>query len=433
MTREPEWKAPVPLVAGIVALVLLFGGVGGWSVGTKLAGAVIATGTIQVERNRQVVQHPDGGVVKALLVRDGDQVAAGDVLIRLDDNRVASELAIVEGQLREMATRRARLAAERVGADTMTFPETLLNAATADPEIRVQMDGETALFDARREALNQQIDLLRQQNMQITNRVDGIRAQVRALTRQRDLVSDDLVDQRKLLTQRLVPASVVSGLEREDAALEGQEGRLLAEIAELQSQVTANEIARLQLLTARREEAVTTERDLQFSEIELSERFISLKDRLSRMELRAPVAGIVHDSQIFAEQAVIQPAEAILYIVPQDQPLIVEARVMGNDIDDVHIGQEVAMRFSAFSQQGKDPVTGKVINMSADALTDEATGQSYYAVDIRPDPEGLALLEPDETLLPGMPVETYLRTRDRTAFAYLTEPFTAFFDRTFRE
>lgn len=432
-TPEPTWTARAPLTVGILALVTLVGGLGGWSVGTTLSGAIIAEATVEVESNRQVVQHPDGGVVQRLLARDGDMVAAGELLLRLDDTRARSELAVVEGQLRELAARRARLRAERAGAAEIAFPPDLLALAARDAEVRAQVEGERALFVARTETLAQQIELLGQQNAQIASRIEGIEAELAALERQGALIARDLVDQRQLLEQRLTQASRVSSLERDAAGIDGQIGRLRAEIAELQGQITANEIAALQAATQRREEATGAERDLQFSEIELAERRITLLDRLSRTELRAPVSGIVYDAQIFAEQTVIQPAEPLLYIVPQDQPLVVAAKVNAIDIAEVHIGQEVSMRFVAFDQQGRLPAEGRVVRVSADAITDEQSGAPYYAVDIRPEAAALEDLRAGEELLPGMPVQAFLKTRDRTALAYLIEPFGAFFERTFRE
>jgi HlyD family secretion protein len=222
-------------------------------------------------------------------------------------------------------------------------------------------------------------------------------------------------------------------LEREAAQIDGQIGRLTAEIAELEGQITNNALSELQLRTARQEEARTAERDLQFSKIELSERRVELLDRLARTELRAPVGGIIYESQVFAEQAVVTAAEPIMYIIPQDQPLIVSARINSIDIDAIHVGQDVSMRFEAFDQKGRQPAPGTVVRVSADAITDRATGAQYYAVDIRPSPAALETLRAGEELLPGMPVQAFIRTRDRTAFAYLAEPLTAFLENSFRE
>jgi len=431
--NQPTWPARAPLFVGILAVVLLLGGLGGWSVGTTLAGAVIAPARVEVESNRQVIQHPDGGVVRDILARNGDRVEAGEMLLRLDGRRLESELAIVEGRLRGLIARRARLIAERGDANSVDFSAELVEQAETDPEVRGLIEGEAALFAARFESLEQQSRLLDEKNEQIANRIVGNESQLAAFERQRDLVASELINKRKLFEGGLTSASSVLELEREVARIEGETGRLAADIAGLKGEVTGNEITRLQLWTTRREEATSAERELQFSEMEMNERRIALLERVSRMDLRAPVAGIVYESQVFAEQAVVQPADPVMYIVPQDQPLIVSARVNSIDINKVYVGQDVALRFTAFDQEGREPTPGQVIRVSADSIVDDTTGSNYYAVDIRPSVQAIEDLRVGEELVPGMPVDAFIRTRDRTALAYLADPFTAFFERTFRE
>ncbi|HMO70058.1 MAG TPA: HlyD family type I secretion periplasmic adaptor subunit [Paracoccaceae bacterium] len=425
-----EWSARGALSSGIAALVLLVGGLGFWGSQAEISGAVLASGMIQVESNRQVIQHPDGGVVAAILVKEGDTVAPGDVLIRLDGSRIQSELAIVEGQLREIAARQARLEAERDAAGEIVFPAELL--ATATPEMRRQVEGEQALFAARNEALAQQEALLAEQNAQIGNRIAGTEAQIEALRTQGGLIGRELEDQQRLYDQRLAPAGRLLELQREEAGIRGQIGRLEAEIAELRGQSAANGIQLVQLKTQRREEAVATLRDLQFREVELAERRLVLTETLSRLEVRAPVGGIVYNSQIFALQSVVQPAQAIMFIVPQDQPMVIQARIEAISIDEVRPGQEASLRFAAFDQRRVPELFGAVTRIAADVSQDEATGMHYYAVEVAPWPEELDKLG-DHVLLPGMPVEIFLKTGDRTALAYLVQPLTAFFDRAFRE
>ena len=428
----PSWGARLPMVAGLTALVLLVGGLGAWSVQARIAGAVVTSGMIQVESNRQVVQHPEGGVVGAILVREGDSVAAGDVLVRLDGSRQQAEFDIVEGQLRELAARQARLRAERDGDDEIRFDPTLLALAAADPQVAENVAGERALFTARLEAMAQEARLLDEQNTQIDNRVAGIEAQLSALGEQFALMDTEVENQESLLARQLTQAARVSELQRERAGLRGQIGRLEAEIAELRGQAARNEIARLQLETRRREEAVTGLRDLQFREIELMQRRQILQETLSRLDIRAPVSGLVYDSRIFALQSVIRPADPLMYIVPQDQPLVVQARVEALAIDQVHRGQEASLQFSAFDLRQTPEVIGVVTRISADAITEERTGISYYAIEILPLEGELAKLE-DAALLPGMPVEVFLQTGERSPLTYLTQPLTSYFNRAFRE
>lgn len=428
----PVWTARGPLLVGILSLVLLVGGVGAWSVVTNVSGAVVASGMIQVESNRQVIQHPDGGVVSEIRVRDGDVVQPGDILLRLDGTRIASELAVVNGQLREVLARQARLLAERDGlAEVAVAPELLAVAAT-DPEVANQIEGERRLFTTRRQAMAQEVSLLGEQNEQIGNRIKGIEAQLSALRTQITILDEELANQQRLLDQQLTQAARVLELQRMRADMQGQIGRLEAEIAELRGQSASNAISLLKLETARREEAGSALRDLEYSQIELTERRLALDETQSRLDIRAPMGGIVYNSQVFALQAVVQPAQPIMYIVPQDQPLIVQARVNAINVDEVFVGQEVTLRFSAFDQRKMPDITGRIERISADVILDQATRQSYYAADVVPLPSEMVKLG-DHTLLPGMPVETYIKTGDRTVFSYLTQPFRNFFDKAFRE
>ncbi|MFV2051380.1 HlyD family type I secretion periplasmic adaptor subunit [Aliiroseovarius sp. YM-037] len=430
--KTQAWRGGIPLYTGFLAILVLVGGLGVWGVRANIAGAVVTSGMIEVESNRQVIQHPDGGVVGEIFVKDGDVVEAGDVLIVLDGTRLQSELTIVNGQLQEIAARQARLEAERDGATEIDFGDDIAALAETDSDTRDQVEGEAALFNARREALTQEIALLGEQNQQIDNRVVGIEAQLEALRAQEDLIGQELEDQQSLLDQQLTQASQVLDLQRQKADLLGQIGRLESEIAELRGQSASNEIELLQLETRRREEAVSELRDMQFRQVELLERRSALKETISRLDVRAPVSGIVYNSQVFAVQSVVQPAEPLMYIIPQDQPLVVSARINAINIDEVFVGQEAALRFSAFDQREMPEIKGQLSRISADVILDEATGLNYYATEILPYEEELTVLG-DQKLLPGMPVEVFIRTSDRTAFEYLTQPLMNFFNRAFRE
>ncbi|SLN32421.1 Type I secretion system membrane fusion protein PrsE [Roseovarius albus] len=434
--QEPDpvkvWRATGPLVAGAIALVALIGGLGVWSIKARLSGAVVSQGMIEVETNRQVVQHPDGGVVGAILIDESDEVRKGDILIRLDGRQLRSELAIVNGQLYEIATRKSRLEAERDSAGEIEFPPELLEIAKRDEEIDRMMQGGRTLFEARKQSLEQEARLLSEQNNQIDKRIEGINAQLDSLQVQSDLMQSELDGQKELLKNQLIQASRVNELKREHAGLTGQIGRLEAEIAELRGQATSNDIALLQLKTERREEAVTTLRDLQFREIELVERRIDLEDTLSRLDIRSPMDGIVYNLQVFAEQSVVRAAEPLLYIIPQDQDLIVSTKIEAVNVNNVYVGQEASLRFPGLDQSEIPELRGEVTRVSADVVKDENTGMNYYNAEIMPFEEELAKLG-DEKLLPGMPVDTFIETTERSALAYLIEPMTVFFRRAFRE
>ncbi|WP_371055642.1 HlyD family type I secretion periplasmic adaptor subunit [Rhodosalinus sp. K401] len=430
---SPRFRMRMPMAVGLVALVTLVGGFGTWSAMTEISGAVVASGQIEVERNRQVVQHPDGGVVEGILVDEGDTVQADQVLIRLDAGEMRSELAIVEGQLFELMARRGRLEAERDEADAPVFDSLLVERADISAEVRGLIDGQLRLFEARRESVETEAGQLRRRAAQIGNQIEGIDAQQTALTRQLSLIEEELSDQQSLLDRGLAQTSRVLSLQREEARLSGLVGELTAQRAQAQGRITEIEIEILNLRSRRREEAITRLRDLQFRELELSERRRTLVERLRRMEVRAPVAGIIYGLQVFAPRSVIRPADPLLYIVPQDRPLVIAARVAPIHIDQVYPGQDVTLRFSAFDQRSTPELFGQVTQVSADIFTDEATQNAYYRAEITLSEAEQDRLPDDPVLVPGMPVEAFIRTDDRTPIAYLLKPLTDYFSKAFRE
>lgn len=435
MSDQPStqrvWGAKMPLAIGFSALVILVGVFGFWSINARIAGAVIASGVIQLENNRQVVQHPQGGVVGEILAKDGDTVTAGNVVMRLDDTLLRSELAIVEGQLLEIGARKARLEAERDGMESMQVSDDLIVAALQSDEAQNMIDGQQRLFEARLESLLRESDQIAEQIAQGQNQVDGTTAQLAAFKTQESLVQKELQDSQTLLEKGLTQATRVSVLQREQARLLGEIGSLTATIAQLRGQIAALDIQQLKLTTARREEANTILSDLQYREIELTERRLSLHETLSRMEIRSPVSGVIYGSKIFALQAVVSPADPIMYVIPQDQPLVISARINAIDIDQVYVGQDAALRFSAFEQRHTPEIAGQVARISADVFTDETTGQSFYQAELFPNDGELVKLG-EQKLLPGMPVDTFIRTAERSPLSYLAKPLTDYFVKAFR-
>lgn len=425
-------KATIPLTVGFTALAILIAGLGYWSVTARIAGAVVASGLIEVQSHRQVIQHPEGGVVGAILASDGDVVEANQTLIRFDGRRQRSELKIVEGQLFEILARSARLKAERDGLDTLVFPTQLSEISGTDKTIDRQLIEETNLFGARQLALAQETEQLNEQVTQIENRIDGTTAQIYAMSKQLELVGHELENQQSLFLQGLTNAARVLELRTRQASLQGELGKLTADTAELRGEISALKVELLKLKTRRQEEAISALRELQYSEIELAERRITLLDTLSRLDVKAPLGGIIYGTQIFALQAVVQPGAPIMYVIPQGRPLVIAARVDTIHVDQIHIGQEASLRFSSFDQRWTPTILGTVRRISADVVADEMTGFTYYAVELAPQTNELEKLG-DQELLPGMPVEAFIRTGDRSPMAYLTKPLTDYFVRAFRE
>ena len=422
-----------PMMIGLLALGILVGGFGGWATLTEISGAIVASGQIEVDQNRQVVQHPDGGVVKDIYVEEGDAVSVGDVLISLDPSIEESELSIIQGQVFELMARRGRLTAERDGIGAITFDPRLIERAKTDAGIAELMQGQENLFQARVASNAKQIEQLTKRKSQIANQIDGIVAQRAAVATQLDLIEQELADQQKLLDRGLAQASRVLALQRSQAELSGDVGDLIAKQAESEGRITELDIQIEGLETTRREDAISRLRDQQYRILELEERAGALTEKLMRMDIRAPVSGIVYGLSVFTPRSVIRPADPVMFLIPQDRPLVITVQVPPIDIDQVYVGQNAVLRFSALDQRTTPELFGKVTKVSPDAFQDDASRMSYYRAEILLNEGETDRLPANVTLIPGMPVEAFIRTQDRTPLAYLIKPLADYFAKAFRE
>jgi HlyD family secretion protein len=432
MTGDGRWPVGRHLVTGFLALFLLVFGLGGWSALARISGAVVADGTLEVEGNRQVVQHPTGGVIAAILARDGDTVEQGDVLVRLDGDRLASDLAVVEGQYNEILARKGRLAAERDGLADVRFDAELLVRAKQSDATAALLDAQAQQFEAYRRALDEEAAALGERIEQIRQQIGGMAAQRAATTEQAELLVREIAAQETLFAQGLTRQTQLLTPQRELARLHGIEGQIEAATAEARAKIAEIEIEILRLGTERRRAAIAELRDLEYREIELRERRTTLREELARLELRAPASGIVYGSTADTLRAVVRPAEPVMFIVPKTMPLVVRAHIAPTEIDSVRPGQRTALRFSAFNARTTPDVEGEVTAVSADAIRDERTGESYYRAEIglrldsQAGVDGLALL-------PGMPVEAFIESEARSPISYLVKPLADYFSRAFRE
>lgn len=426
-----SWSVRRPMILGLLTLVILIGGFGVWAVRTNIAGAVIASGQIEVDQNRQAIQHPEGGVVAEILVEEGSEVSADEVILSLDGSDIASELAVVTGQLNEVRARRARLETVRDDRTEITFPEDLITAASDNSELAEIINGQRNLFAARAETLAGEIEQLRRRSEQIEAQIEGLGIRRTAITSQQAIADEELATQQDLLNRNLGQASRVTQLQREVAELLGALGDLDASTAQAAGQLTEIELVILQRQEERREQAIAELRETRATEEELTERARNLSRRLDRMDLRAPVSGVVYGLTVFGPQSVVRPADPLMYLVPQDQPLIITTRIDAIHVDQVFEGQDAVLRFPVFDQRTTPELFGGVSRVSPDAFTDDTTGFRYYEVDMVLDPGEIDRLE--ETLLPGMPVEAFIRTDDRSPMNYLLRPLLDYFNRAFRE
>lgn len=433
MSDAKKWSARMPLTVGFLGLLVLLGGFGTWSVMTQIAGAIIASGRIEVERNRQVVQHPTGGVVARIAVNEGDVVGAGDVLIELDATRLRSQLAITEGQLYEIVARRGRLEAERDGRADVTFLDELVQRAGENAELAELMEGQKNLFHARRDSVARELEQLEKRQVQIRRQIEGIDAQTASFGQQLSLINEELEAQQTLFERGLAQASALLALRRNAANLNGQLGELAANRAQAEARITETEIEVLQIGASLREEAISQLRDLRYRELELREQRAATQEELARLDIRAPVSGIVYGLATQTPRSVLQAAQPALYLVPQDRPLVIAAQVEPVHIDQVLVGQQVSLRFSALDQRTTPELVGQVALVSADAFEDDATRLTYYRAEIVLAPGEIDRLPEGTVLIPGMPVEAFIRTDDRSPLLYLTKPLLDYFNRAFRE
>ncbi|MEL6465216.1 MAG: HlyD family type I secretion periplasmic adaptor subunit [Pseudomonadota bacterium] len=430
---DKRWSATAPLVIGFFGLFGLLGGLAAWATLTEIAGAVIASGRIEVDQNRQVVQHATGGIVSDIAVEEGDNVEAGELLIQLDVKQMRSSLAIVESQLYEMMARRGRLEAERDQETKIAFEPDLLTIAETWPDVQELITGQENLFQARNDTISKQTEQLSERAAQTRNQIKGIEAQQASLARQLELIEQELEAQQTLLDRGLAQASGVLALQRQQASLDGQLGELAASKAQSEQRITEIEIEVLRLTSGRREEAITRLRDLRTRELELIEQRQSLLTDIERMEIRAPVSGIVYNMRVQTPRSVVRAADPVLFLIPQDRPLVIAARVDPIHIDQIVTGQSVNLRFSALDQRTTPELVGEVALVSADAFEDETVGASYYRAEIVLNPGEIDKLSEGQVLVPGMPVEAFIRTADRSPLAYLIKPVADYFNRAFRE
>ena len=370
------WSARGFIRLGLFCVFLLGGGFGTWAATAKLSGAVIAPGQLRVETNKQVVQHPDGGVVGEILVHEGDTVKEGDVLIRLDDTLLQAELAGLESQLYEIIARRGRLEAAQVDADTIEFDPELLEVARSNPEVAKLIEGQRMLFKAKRESSAKQLEGLGEKIVQLREQITGAEAQLAAQVRQSELIAKELSDQQTLLEKGLAQVSRVLSLQREASRLEGEAGQLKSEIAKHKGEISEIEIQRLQKTAKDREDAISELREIGFREMELKQKRLGLRERLSRLDLRSPRSGVVLDMQVHALHSVVRPAEPVLYIVPNDTTLVVDARVKPIHIDEVYQGQDAVLRFSALHSRTTPEIFGTVTTVAPDIISDQQTRKS---------------------------------------------------------
>ena len=420
------------LIIGLAVVLVLAGGFGGWASTVQISGALIAPGAVVVDSNVKKVQHPTGGVVGEVRVRDGDVVKAGDVVVRLDDTVTKASLAIVVKTLNGLYARAARLEAEQRGDSKLTFPPQLTDRAS-DPDVQNVMTSESKLFEVRVHGRAGQKAQLRERVLQLNEEIGGLSAQEKAKDQEIALIEKELVGVRSLYEQRLVQLTRLTTLERDAARLNGERAQYIASRAQAKGKITETE---LQIIQVDKDMVSEVSKDLRETNDKIGEfveRKVTAEDQLRRVDIRAPQDGMVLQNNVHTVGGVITAGDAMMMIVPQADDLSVEAKVDPKDIDKLQIGQKTLMRLSAFNQRTTPELNGLVTRVSADVTTDQRTGQSYYTIRVSLPPTEVARLGDNNKLIPGMPVEAFVQTGDRTMLSYLIKPLNDQLMRSFRE
>jgi HlyD family secretion protein len=421
------------LIAGIVIVVFVTIGMGGWAATAKLSGAVIGQGMLVVDSNVKKVQHPTGGVIGELRVREGDSVKAGDILVRLDETQTLANATIITKNFDELLARQARLETERDKGERVVFPATLLERAT-DPSSDAArgIAAEKSLFDLRRQARDGQKAQLRERRAQLQEEIKGYLGQAEAKQKEVELIHQELEGVRTLWQKNLIPITRLTALERDTARLEGERSQLSGLTAQSKGKIAEIELQIIQIDQDLRTEVGKDLIEARSKISELAERKTAAVDQLNRIDIRAPQNGRVHQLAVHTVGGVIAPGEQIMLIVPDADALAVEVKMAPRDIDQLYVGQTALMRFAAFNQKTTPEIEGEVSLISADLSQDQRTGTSYYTTRVALKPEELARLG-SAKLVPGMPVDVFIQTPSRTALSYLVKPLRDQAERAFKE
>jgi HlyD family secretion protein len=421
------------MVVGLIMFGVVTFGIGGWAATSQLSGAVIGQGVVVVDSSVKKVQHATGGIVGELRVREGDRVNAGDILIRLDETQTLANATIVTKSVDELLARQARLEAERDAADQIVFPKALLDRTKdSNSEANRAIAAETKLFDLRQQARSGQKAQLKERSAQLQEEIKGYLGQVDAKQKEVDLIHQELEGVRSLWQKNLVPIQRLNALERDAARLDGERSQLGGAIAQSKGKIAEIGLQIIQVDQDLRSEVGKDLIETRSKLSELAERKTAAVDQLNRIDIRAPQSGRVHELSVHTVGGVIAPGEQIMLIVPDADALAVDVKIVPRDIDQVYVGQTAAMRFAAFNQKTTPEVEGQVSVVSPDITQEQRTGASYYTIRVSLKSDELAKLG-EAKLVPGMPVDVFIKTHGRTAMSYLLKPLQDQAERAFKE
>jgi HlyD family secretion protein len=414
---------------GVLALLVIV--FGGWAVSADIAGAVIGNGTVVVESSVKKIQHPTGGIVGQIFVKEGDSVKPGQILVRLDDTTLRATLGIIQSQLDSLVAREARLQAEIAGDQDIAFPQELTDRATEKSVVKT-IAGEENLFRSRRDARKGQREQLRERINQSNEEILGLTAQAKSKESEISFISEELTGVTGLYEKNLVTIVRYNQLKRDKARIEGERGQYVSEMAKTRAKISETELQIIQVEQDFRTEVLKDLRETQAKIAELRERAVAAEDQLKRVDIRSPQAGYVHQLTVHTVGGVVSNGETIMQIIPGADQLIIEARIAPQDIDQVAVGAETKIRILAGNQREMPDSTGTLTYVGADLTKDTQSPQAFYVVRATL-PESELKRFHKFKLVPGMPAEIFIRTNDRTPLQYLLKPLNEQIARAFRE
>ncbi|WP_114944114.1 HlyD family type I secretion periplasmic adaptor subunit [Microvirga calopogonii] len=425
---EPSYRGPV--IAGLATIFLGLGGLTTWAFSAHLDSAAIATATVVVDSKRKTISHLEGGILKTLLAHEGEVVKAGQPLLRLDDTRAKAELEQLRSRRLGLEARLVRLRAEQAGLDDLTFPDTLLQAG--GPTAEEILNAERKFFMARREMFDRRVDIQRKTIAQQVAELEAVKSQTEANTRQSELLDRELKAIASLVEKGYAPRPRLTEMQTRESQLQGNAGELMSRKAKAEQ---AKAAAELEILSLGNDFQQQVASDIQTAQLELADtvgRIDAATDILRRVEIVSPERGIVTNIRSHTLGSVIGAGQPILDIVPENEPLIVEAKIGLRDVDSVRVGAPVQIRLTAYNSRSTPPLAGKLTYLSADQQMDDRNNYAYFVARAEIAPESLKA-NSKITLYPGMPAEVLIVNKPRRAVDYLLAPITESFDRAFRE
>lgn len=437
MAAVPEALPELPvspratIVFGLTLVFIALGGFVLWAALAPLSEAVVAGGTIKVDSSRKQIQHLEGGIVKEILVRDGDRVTEGDVLVRLDETRAAASLSILRDGYDAAIAQEARLLAERDGLDEIAFPPQIMARKDEAKALEI-LKSQNILREARKSALEGEVQILEKQRVQLRGDIAGYGAQAAAKKRELAYVQDELKSVRELFSKGMGGKQRVLELEREAADLEGETAELQSRVASAETEISRKELEVFQVAKNFRENVVDELKEVQSEIYDFRERLNAAEHVYGHTEVRAPVDGVVVGSGLHTIGGVVSPGETLLELVPVNDRLIVEARIEPQDIDKVRVGLPAGIKLTAFNQRTTPELAGKLLYVSADSLQDPQSGAVYFLARIEVPASEVERLG-DKQLQPGMVAEVFVRTGERTMAEYLLQPLRDSFQRAWLE